>query len=372
MHLLRSYRAKILFARMMRFINRISGRSGRLSEIPSVQLFACARSGKRIVVVDHSGHQKTGSSDFLIRLLNQQHQVDLYRDTSWKGEPSINWREPDAGSPAAIILFQTFYYHPPQKLEQLNCQNVVIVPMYDDTYDFPDKVWQKYHHYRFISFSEHLHRMLLSLGLTSIHLRYFPDPGLLPAGKNDFSELHGFFWQRTNDITWDHIRQLIRGTTFKRFNIHFALDAKWYREVLPTRQEMGKYNITLTRWFDRREDYLEAMNRANVFFAPREFEGIGMPFLEAMAVGKVVVAAGQPTMNEYIRHGETGLLYDIRKIVPVDLRDAPRLSGNAAEYCRSGFAKWEKQKEDLLRWILDPVLQHCTPPLPAGEGTGVG
>ncbi|HNS17405.1 MAG TPA: glycosyltransferase [Bacteroidales bacterium] len=356
MHLLRSYRAKILYARAMSFINRMSGRSSGSSETlssqPSLQGISC----KRIAFIDHSLHQKTGSSDFLIRLLNQKHQIDLYQDPSWKGGPAVNWKGLDANSTDVVILFQTFYYHPPHKLEQLNCQNIVLVPMYDDTHNFPDKVWKNYHRFRFINFSEHLHSKLVSLGLTSLHLHYFPDPGLLPAGKNDFAELHGFFWQRTNDITWDHIRQLIRGTPFKKFHIHLALDAKWYKEVLPTRQEMEKYNITLTHWFDRRDAYLEAVNRANVFFAPRLFEGIGMPFLEAMAMGKVVVAAGQPTMNEYIRHGETGIFYDIRKIVPVDLSDAARLSGNAEEHCRDGFGQWKNQKEDLLQWIIDPNL----------------
>ncbi len=376
MHLFRSYRAKILFARLMHFINRISGRSSRSYEAPFIQPSLQGGSGKRIVFIDHSLHQKTGSSDFLIRLLSREYQVSLYRDASWKGGPPIKWKEIQASSPEALILFQTFYYHPPRRLEYLNCPNIILVPMYDDTHNLPDKIWRRYRQFRFITFSGHLHQKLISLGLNSYYLQYFPDPGLLPAGKNDFSELHGFFWQRTNDITWDHIRQLIRGTAFKKFHLHLALDAAWYREVLPTRQEIEKYHITITHWFERCESYLAAVNEANVFFAPRVREGIGMPFLEAMAMGKVVVAAGQPTMNEYIRHRETGILYDINRILPVDLSDAARLSGNAAEYCRYGFTKWEKQKEDLLRWIHDPVLQHFTPPLHpslrAGEGTGVG
>ncbi len=47
--------------------------------------------------------------------------------------------------------------------------------------------------------------------------------------------------------------------------------------------------------------------KSNTFhIAPKQEEGIGMTFLEAMTIGKIVIAKKAPTMNEYIIHGCNG------------------------------------------------------------------
>jgi glycosyltransferase involved in cell wall biosynthesis len=43
--------------------------------------------------------------------------------------------------------------------------------------------------------------------------------------------------------------------------------------------------------------------------APRRYEGIGMAFLEAMAMEMCVVAENQSTANEYILSGKNVILY---------------------------------------------------------------
>ena len=55
--------------------------------------------------------------------------------------------------------------------------------------------------------------------------------------------------------------------------------------------------------------YAPALRRAGIYFAPRLYEGIGISFLEAMAMGKAVVAPDNPTMNEYVTHNVNGFLY---------------------------------------------------------------
>jgi glycosyltransferase involved in cell wall biosynthesis len=61
--------------------------------------------------------------------------------------------------------------------------------------------------------------------------------------------------------------------------------------------------------WEKREDYLRLLAQFNIYLAPRRHEGIGMAYLEAMAMGMCVVAENQPTANEYILSGENGILY---------------------------------------------------------------
>jgi glycosyltransferase involved in cell wall biosynthesis len=77
----------------------------------------------------------------------------------------------------------------------------------------------------------------------------------------------------------------------------------WYE--LPAR--LGATKVT-TIAAESRDEYLLATSAANVFLAPRAAEGIGLTFLEAMARGGAVIAYDAPTMNEYIRNGDNGIL----------------------------------------------------------------
>jgi glycosyltransferase involved in cell wall biosynthesis len=223
--------------------------------------------------------------------------------------------------------------------------------MYDDIHADPDHLFLGFRDFRFISFCSDLQKRFEHLGIRSKYFQYYIDPSSLPDPKDPFTELKGFFWQRTNDITWAHIRKLIESANFSSFHLHLALDPIWYREVLPTEEEMEKYHIVITRWFEKKEDYLAVFSQANVFFTPRLYEGIGMPVIEAMTMGKVVVAPDHPTMNEYIHHGQNGLLYNVQDLKPLDFMHAGSMAARARKDSLSGFEKWQKSKADLLNFI---------------------
>ena len=69
--------------------------------------------------------------------------------------------------------------------------------------------------------------------------------------------------------------------------------------------------IITSEGFADRSAYLAHMRAANVFFAPRATEGIGMANLEAMAHGMCIVAHDDATANEYLIHKQNGYLYNI-------------------------------------------------------------
>jgi glycosyltransferase involved in cell wall biosynthesis len=96
------------------------------------------------------------------------------------------------------------------------------------------------------------------------------------------------------------------------------------------------------------------MNAAHLVFAPRALEGIGMAFLEPMARGQIVVAPDRPTMNEYLRHRTTGLLFDPDR-PELDLAPTPAMfaamSRAAVRTVSLGHARWLADRERLVSII---------------------
>ena len=83
--------------------------------------------------------------------------------------------------------------------------------------------------------------------------------------------------------------------------------------------------------------------------------GIGMSFLEAMALGRCVVAPDATTMNEYIEHGMNGILYDPSSPQPIQNHDIRKLQENAAESIRKGHEKWLEDLEKMMSRLTQPV-----------------
>jgi len=120
--------------------------------------------------------------------------------------------------------------------------------------------------------------------------------------------------------------------------------------------KINKFNFFIfhPEWFEDKNEYLNLVRDSNIFFAPRLYEGIGMSFLEAMSMGKCVVAPGNPTMNEYITHNKTGLLYDPNDPQPLDFSIAESLGKNARKYIEESYKKWNFNKNELMNFIETP------------------
>lgn len=302
----------------------------------------------RSAYIDHSYHKITGSTRFFIDLLSVAFRVDVYWDESWNGGPPVNLAKIAEGNYDAIVFFQTMY--PPYLLDVLNCDNIICIPMYDNVHAMEDSFWSRYRDKaRFICFSSSLHERLSSLGLRSRCIQYFMPP-YRGNGIPDFASLKGFFWQRQHDITWKEVNRLIKKTEFSKFYIHGAIDPG-FEFYPPSKREIARYNISTSAWFQSKNDFTDVLKDCNVFFTSRRYEGIGMSFIEAMTMGQCVVAPDSPTMNEYIANGETGLLYDIDNIKPIDLSNAAAMGSRAREYCAEGFLRWNRARDALLEFM---------------------
>ena len=91
------------------------------------------------------------------------------------------------------------------------------------------------------------------------------------------------------------------------------------------------------------------------FSLPRPAEGIGHSFIEAMALGHCVVAADRPTMNEYIRDGVNGLLYDPDRPRSLDFSRSRELGLAARASSAAGRKAWLDALPDIRRFLEEPA-----------------
>jgi hypothetical protein len=304
----------------------------------------------KLAFIDHSFHKKSKATKFLTDLLDKYYEVSIFWDESWSNKSDSCIERAIEEDFDIIVLFQNFFLTK-KLLNKLKNRNLILIPMYDGVPHDSNLFWYPYRHFKLINFSKTLHERLTELGLSSFHVQYFPVPGSPESNNGDFSNLKGFFWQRRCEITWDQIRILIRNSNYTKFHIHYAIDPPGFKKILPTDEEINQYGITTSEWFPDNAEYMQLLFKSNVYFAPRPYEGIGMSFLEAMAIGKCVVAPNHPTMNEYITDGYNGYLYNLKNPLPIDFSTASQIAHNALKSIESGYEKWIESESELINFI---------------------
>ncbi len=304
---------------------------------------------KRLAFIDHSYHKTTDSSLFIKEILKTHFEVDVYWDETWQEGPGVDLEKISVMRYDIVVFWQIIC--PVSLINALDCDNIIIIPMYDNHGETHVDFWHQYRDFKFVNFSKTLHLRLKNLNISTKYFQHFLPPNKFLPQKNDSSKLRGFFWQRREHITWKQIRVLIKGTPFEKIHLHKAVDPPGFNFINPTKKEISKYNITMSEWFPSKKDFFKVLKTSNVFFSPRLYEGIGMSFIEAMTMGQCVVAPNTPTMNEYIRDGETGLLYDPKKPVLLDFSNVEQIARNAREYCKRGFERWVQSEDELIDFV---------------------
>lgn len=298
---------------------------------------------KKIICIDHSHHNKTKSNTFLTDYLKQIFDVKIVWDESWhkKGDtyPDLSFVDYDY---LGVIFFQSLPRR--EVLDNIKNDNLIFFPMYDGiSHDFG--FWKDYYDLKIVNFSKTLHDKLKKWGFDSIYVQYFPEPQEFNPGKID----EVFFWQRISKIDINTIKKLFKKEKVK-LHIHKAVDPN-HKFIQPSTEDERRFNITYSDWFDTKEEMWDLIKQKGLYVAPRECEGIGQSFLEAMAMGKAVIAANNPTMNEYIKYNETGYLFDLANTKEINLSDIKRIQKNTYEYMVNGYKKWEKNKSKIIDFI---------------------
>lgn len=298
---------------------------------------------KKILFIGHSYHEKTKSSDFMVEYLKNFFDVEVLYDSSWetgKLAPDLSFVDEKY---IAVVFWQLLPSN--DILRSLKNDNLIFFPMYDQSGGMDYGYWKNYRNLKIINFSKSLHAKLKKWHFDSLYIQYFPQPLRFNPGKKD--EI--FFWQRLSKINIDTVVELLVENKFK-LHIHKAIDPG-HDFKQPTLQQEKKYSISYSEWFEAKKDMHNMMKQKGIYIAPREYEGIGMSFLEAMAMGKAVIAVDNPTMNEYIEHGVNGFLFNPNKPQKIDFVNIEQVQKNAYEYMKKGYFRWENDKYKIIDFI---------------------
>jgi hypothetical protein len=233
----------------------------------------------KIAIIDHPFHKKTKSTLFIQELLEQIGNVDLHWEENWwNGKGIMDLVPVIQGEYDLIICLQTEFLAP-YLLRHNN--NVVIIPMYDGAHRWNDGFWKQCTRARIINFCRKAHEHHTRLGCDSYYFKFAPNPADFKQIDN-FEELQGFFWERLPDskINADFVIDMLEKTAVNKLHIHQAPDAG-VKTVINSK----KMQLSHSEWFEKFSDFQDVLGKSNVFVQPREREGIGKAFLEAMAMG---------------------------------------------------------------------------------------
>jgi hypothetical protein len=294
----------------------------------------------KIAFLDRTFHKGTGSSLFFVTLLERLGTVQHFFVDHCGASGLVEIADADFD---LVVLWQTDFCAP---YFLARGKRTVIIPMYDGCARIPEVYWRAMSQARAVSFSSALHNKMSAHGIDSLYVQYFPDPKAFPV-TTDFSTLRGFLWQRRPDqgITWELVTRLC--DNLDSLHIHLPEDDG---------EDPGVpllANITVSRWGSDSSAYVRHLQSANIFFAPRLTEGIGMANLEAMARGMCVIAHDDSTANEYLSDRQNGRIYHISS--PEKLRltqeTAEKYGRAARKTVEVGHRKFVESIDDLLGFI---------------------
>ncbi|MGN0852810.1 MAG: glycosyltransferase [Kiritimatiellia bacterium] len=262
----------------------------------------------KLVFIDHACHRKTQSSGFFLEILRQAFQVAEHwyaRHYATGAAAAVRARDLAVVWEFPVSRFRFFF---PGKRN-------VFVPMYDNEWA---SFWQwkriAWSGMGVVSFCAKVSAHARRCGVANLlDVRYFPDPAQLPQRPGDPRRV--FLWER-GEITREMAERLFPPAA------GYTFDVKGASEFLP------------------RAAYLARLAACGVVIAPRRKEGIGMAFLEAMAMGKCVVAWDDATMNEYVEDGVTGILFDGTRLQPVDPGRVEIVLRNMPERAAQFHRRW--------------------------------
>ncbi len=309
---------------------------------------------EKIAFIDHSYHQKTKSSEFFINFLKKKYIVEVIWDVSWCSGETLDVSQIDENY-YAVIFWQNIY---PEAVNTIRdkCTNIIFIPMYDASILAPLQFWQDIVNVKIVNFSRTLHAKTCKMGFQSFYIQYFPDYKFDIKPQDVIKQENSlFFWNRREEFNWKIIKNLIGSQKINKVHIHKAMDPE-HKFLVPSKVDEERFNITYSSWFTTRNEYIAEMNKYNIYIAPRLTEGIGFSFLEAMAMGKAVIAIDAPTMNEYIKHGENGYLFSLEDPVEIDFNDVMNVQNNARRTIQNGIEKWHEDKEKIFNFIAAPII----------------
>jgi len=295
-----------------------------------------------IAFIGRVAHQKTGSDQFLLNVLEDYAEVTLFRCEQMKVENLV--KNINNLSPQLII----FYQLPPsisKHLMRFKCKNFVWVPMWDGfkTLNLKKRFAFRHYHVRVLCFSRKVYDYTSSIDLNAEYFQYFPELRVTRRTLRKKPPYTILLWQRDLAIG---LEQLVNVVGEK--NIGKVILKGDFQNA------MEEYSFAIepvTGWL-KSDDYLSLLDEIDFYFAPRFQEGIGFSFLEALARGIPVIGHDDATMNEYLVDGINSLLFDKNFNFLSKLTNPAQLQYALIDNVMQGRQKWCSSQESIQSFIL--------------------
>lgn len=287
-----------------------------------------------MLFLDYEAHRASGSSEFFVELLRRRFDVDhvFVRSKYSSGMP-------DSARVAAYDCVVCWQVTPSNMRALSYGKPLIYVPMFDgETGNIVKWRRNRLQGVRTISFCRAESAILRKAGIIPLDVTYYPSVGKRVAG--DLKKV--FFWDRNGGVKVNDVRRMLPPESDYKVVVRGG---------------------NITEGNEARRSYLMAMSKCGVFIAPRRLEGIGLGFLEAMAMGKCVVTNDAPTMNEYIKDGKNGILVDADDFKSgrqrLCLKDVASIQEAAYNSCAGGRRRWESVDEPrILDFIERAIVEH--------------
>lgn len=316
-----------------------------------------------VLYIGHSFHQKTKSSDFLLGLLKRYFHVTTIYVDPLVSNLDIALKGLSFKHYYLLVLWQVMPSIASLR-KHVSWKHGSFFPMYDHFISMGRRIdstiWKDYEELTIISFSKALFQELLHIGYDAKYIQYFPQPQKF----REWGDTKGvFFWQRVSQLNISNFIAITQHLGYNKIHWHKAPDPGHH--IIPIASLLLNYqsflktiDIKESTWFEQKEQLFQQIEKNAFYMAPRFYEGIGMSFLDAMAMGRCVIAHDAPTMNEYIKHKENGLLYSWNDLADIDeglnlslsSNDIREMQQNAYSTILQGYIKWENEKEQIIDW----------------------
>lgn len=315
---------------------------------------------RKLLFIDLYFHSKTSSSNFLLELLSKEYEIEQYfedEDGLFQGKilPPIKNKKYD------LIIFWQKKKSLKHIIKNVKANSYCFFPMFDDSplFDWNSRYsilyWQQIKNFRIICFCKTLYDNLAKVGFDVHYYKYFPTP---IATDNSGAEDAVYLWRRTHDVGLNIIEEINKNYPLSSVHCHNVPDPCLEKEKMIIPESLQTIT-SISSWYAQKQDMNNDIERCAIYMAPRLKEGIGMSFLEAMAMGRCVIAHDSPTMNEYIENGKTGILYDINKPKISLTKELVRvIQHQSRKYINEGYLEWQKNRIVLCDSLQKSIGFH--------------
>lgn len=314
----------------------------------------------KVLFIDLEMHKGTGSAQFFVELMRRGYDVDICYVTSRRDSRMPT--KQDVSKYDVVVYWQVT---PSNRRARSFGKPTIYVPMYDgETFNIFNWMQRRICGAKAICFCEKEADFLERAGFAPLRVKYYPAIGK-PASGNPRKL---FFWDRIKILL--HAPGQASFLTLKKLFKPRDLEGMTVRctkrrATLISDEDKSCYNVEIlpAEKHLSQEEYFAMYSNCGIFATSRSSEGIGMGFLEAMAMGKCVIVNNDATFNEYVQDGVTGLLIDYNnpessreKVAKANITGIQQA---AYRQCVEGRRRWENEYEPaILSFIDDAIKQY--------------